>query len=46
MDNERTLKEVTKNILGENMAVNVKRLKELIEQTPVYELEIKEYPHY
>ena len=41
---ERTLKEVTKSILGENMAENVKRLKELIEQTPVDELEIKEYP--
>ena len=41
---EATLKAVTKKILGEGMVENVSRLKELIEQTPVDELEIKEYP--
>jgi small-conductance mechanosensitive channel len=41
---ETTLKAVTKKILGEGMAENISRLKELIEQTPVDELEIKEYP--
>jgi small-conductance mechanosensitive channel len=41
---ETTLKEVTKNIMGEGMAENVNKLKELIQQTPVDELEIKEYP--
>ena len=41
---EQILKEVAKNILGENMAENVKRLKDLVEQTPVDELEIREYP--
>jgi len=41
---EKTLREVTKKILGPGMAENVKRLKELVEQTPIDELEIKEYP--
>jgi len=41
---ESTLKEVAKKIMGEGMEENVNRLKELIQQTPVDELEIKEYP--
>lgn len=41
---ESTLKEITKKIMGEGMEENVNRLKELIQQTPVDELEIKEYP--
>ena len=41
---EKTLKEVAKNTLGDDMVENVNRLKELIQQTPVDELEIREYP--
>jgi len=41
---ETTLRDVTKKIMGEKMADNVNQLKELIQQTPVDELEIKEYP--
>jgi small-conductance mechanosensitive channel len=41
---ESTLKQVATKIMGEGMAENVNMLKELIQQTPVDELEIKEYP--
>ena len=41
---ETTLRDITKKIMGEKMADNVSQLKELIQQTPVDELEIKEYP--
>src|SRR5438045_8706463 len=39
---ETTLRDVTKKIMGEGMEENVKKIKELIQQTPVDELEIKE----
>jgi small-conductance mechanosensitive channel len=41
---EKTLKEVTKNELGSEMADRVRDLKGLIQKTPIDELEIKEYP--
>ena len=41
---EATLKEVTKKILEPQMADKVKNLKELVKQTPVDELQIKEFP--
>jgi small-conductance mechanosensitive channel len=41
---ETTLREVTKGVLGPEMADRVKDLKQLIEKTPIDELEIKEYP--
>jgi small-conductance mechanosensitive channel len=41
---ETTMKEVAKRELGPAMIDNIKRFKELAEQTPVDELEIKEYP--
>jgi small-conductance mechanosensitive channel len=41
---EETIKRIAKEQLGEGMAENVKTFKELVEQTPVDELEIKEYP--
>jgi small-conductance mechanosensitive channel len=41
---ENTLREVTKTVLGPEMAERVRELKELIEKTPIDELEIKEYP--
>jgi small-conductance mechanosensitive channel len=40
---EDTLRRVTKSILGAGMTDNIRQLKEIIEQTPVDELEIKEY---
>jgi small-conductance mechanosensitive channel len=42
---EKVLREVTKEVLGPDMADRVRELKELIEKTPVDELEIKEYPY-
>jgi small-conductance mechanosensitive channel len=41
---EEIIKRVTKEELGEDMAENIERYKSLIEQTPVDELEVKEYP--
>ncbi|MFL5742398.1 MAG: mechanosensitive ion channel family protein [Flavisolibacter sp.] len=41
---EATIKAVAKRELGPGMADNIKKFKELLEQTPVDELEIKEYP--
>jgi len=41
---ESTLKRVTKNELGPDIENKILGLKELVEQTPVDELEIKEYP--
>jgi small-conductance mechanosensitive channel len=41
---ETTLREVTKNVLGPEMAERVQELKALIKKTPIDELEIKEYP--
>lgn len=42
---ESVLREVTKEVLGPDMAQRIRDLKELIEKTPVDELEIKEYPY-
>lgn len=41
---ERTMKEVAKRELGDDTKEAVERFKELVQQTPVDELEIKEYP--
>jgi small-conductance mechanosensitive channel len=41
---EKTIKDVAKKELGDNMADVIERFKELVKQTPVDELEIKEYP--
>jgi small-conductance mechanosensitive channel len=41
---EKTIKEVAKKELGDDMADVIERFKELVKQTPVDELEIKEYP--
>jgi small-conductance mechanosensitive channel len=41
---EETIKRVTKEELGEHMADNIEKFKNLVEQTPVDQLEIKEYP--
>jgi small-conductance mechanosensitive channel len=41
---ETTIRAVAKRELGEKMADSVKRFKELLEQTPVDELDVKEYP--
>jgi small-conductance mechanosensitive channel len=41
---ETTVKETAKSILGPDMAENIQTFKELVKQTPVDELDIKEYP--
>jgi small-conductance mechanosensitive channel len=41
---ERTIKEVAKRELGDDMKDSIEKFKELVKQTPVDELEIKEYP--
>jgi len=41
---ETTLRTIAKNILGPEMEENIQRYKDLLEQTPVDELEVKEYP--
>lgn len=41
---EETIKRITKEELGPETADNIERFKVLVEQTPVDELEIKEYP--
>lgn len=42
---EKTLRQITTEELGPNMAESVRELKALVEQTPIDELEIKEYPY-
>ena len=41
---EKTIKEVARRELGDDMMDAIERFKELVKQTPVDELEIKEYP--
>lgn len=41
---EATIKAITKEELGQGMTKNIERFKALLKQTPVDELEIKEYP--
>src|SRR5689334_5901817 len=41
---EQTIKSVTKAELGEGMEEKVRELRNIIKQTPVDELEVKEYP--
>jgi small-conductance mechanosensitive channel len=41
---EETIKRITKEELGDETAENIERFKVLVEETPVDELEIKEYP--
>lgn len=41
---EETIRRITKAELGPEMAENIENFKSLVEQTPVDELEIKEYP--
>lgn len=41
---EETIKRITSEELGAETTTNIERFKELVEQTPVDELEIKEYP--
>jgi len=41
---EETIKRITKEELGPETAENIARFKELVEQTPVDKLEIREYP--
>lgn len=41
---EETIRRLTKEELGEKMSENIEQFKMLVEQTPVDELEIKEYP--
>ncbi|HEY6955081.1 MAG TPA: hypothetical protein VI385_07540, partial [Flavisolibacter sp.] len=41
---EQTIKRVATKELGDDMADAIERFKQLVKQTPVDELEIKEYP--
>jgi len=41
---ENTIRETAKRELGEGMAETIEQFKKLVKQTPVDELEIKEYP--
>lgn len=41
---ERTIKEVATRELGDDMKGTIQKFKELVEETPVDELEIREYP--
>lgn len=41
---ESTIRQTAQNELGEEMAGNIQRFKELVQQTAVDELDIKEYP--
>lgn len=41
---EETIKRITKEHLGEETSDNIEKFKILVEQTPVDELDIKEYP--
>lgn len=40
----KTMREIAKAEMGEEMASNIQKYKSLIKQTPVDEIEIKEYP--
>lgn len=42
---ENVLREVTREVLGPDMAERIRELKDIIEKTPVDELEIREYPY-
>ncbi len=42
---ESVIKEVTKKELGPEMPEKARKFKELVEQTPVDDLEVKEYPY-
>lgn len=42
---EQVLREVTREVLGPGMAERIRELKDIIEKTPVDELEIREYPY-
>ena len=42
---EKTLREITKEVLGPDMADRIRDLKNLIEKTPVDESQIREYPY-
>jgi small-conductance mechanosensitive channel len=42
---EKVLREVTRQVLGPDVAERIRELKHLIEKTPVDELEIREYPY-
>jgi small-conductance mechanosensitive channel len=41
---QATLREVTKKTLGEEMLAHIQELKELVKETPVDELQIKDFP--
>jgi len=41
---ETTIKETAKRELGDEMAESIRKFKELLQQTPVDELDVKEYP--
>src|SRR5205085_12390830 len=41
---EKAMKDVTKEELGEEITEKIKNLKELIKQSPIDEIDIKEYP--
>jgi small-conductance mechanosensitive channel len=41
---ETTVKEVAKRELGADMAENIKIFRDLLQQTPIDEMEVKEYP--
>ena len=42
---ETTIREITKRELGEEVEETIKRFKKLLAQTPIDELEVKEYPY-
>jgi len=42
---EKTLRQITTDELGPDMSKRIAELKDLVEQTPIDELEIKEYPY-
>ncbi len=42
---ETVIRDIAKKELGDDTTKSIKRFKELLEQTPVDELEIKEYPY-
>jgi small-conductance mechanosensitive channel len=42
---EKTIKEVTKSMLGENMAQHIEELRKLVKESPIDDMEIKSYPY-
>lgn len=42
---EKTMKEVTKKTLGENMEKHIEELRELVKESPIDDMEIKSYPY-